>query len=579
MTGPSTRAFTRYPFAARSVPARLPALRFGMEERRHAVVIVGGGIVGLATALALARHGVPSVIIEADDTVCVGSRAICLSRRSLEILTRYGAARRFLETGLPWVGGRSFYRDEEVLRFSMPHDENQRLPPMINIQQYYIEDFLLEAAESSGLVEVRWQSRVSAVRACASGVRLSIDTPLGNYQLDTEWVVGCDGARSAVREAAGLRLRGTSYEGRYVIVDIALKSTRPTERLAWFDPPSNPGSTILMHRQPDDVWRIDYQLRDAEDPETAVRPENVIPRVADHLRMIGEREDWAPIWISLYRANALTLDTYRAGRLLLAGDAAHLVPIFGVRGANSGFEDADNLAWKLALVIRGAAREELLDSYCAERVQAARENLRQGMKSTEFMSPPSFGFELMRTAVLGLAAHHPFVRPLINPRQTQPIRYAGSPLSPDDADGWSAGPAPGSVALECPVTLCSDKAPRRGHFTELLEPAFTAICFSEDGRLPEALAALARASTATAVPLRAVAVATRQPHERVSAGFAWDHTGRLAALYGAAPGSVYLFRPDSHVLARWREPAAQAARLALERALGASAARTEAVSS
>jgi len=569
MSERSTRAFAQYPYLARRFAARLPTLRSGIEDRHHAVVIVGGGIVGLATALALARHGVPSVVIEADDSVCVGSRAICLSRRSLEILTRYGAARKFLATGLPWVGGRSFYRDEEVLHFSMPHDENQRLPPMINIQQYYIEDFLLEAAESSGLVEVRWQSRISGICASKSGVRLSIETPVGGYELDTEWAIGCDGARSSVREAAGLRLRGTSYEGRYVIVDLALKSARQTERLAWFDPPSNPGSTILMHRQPDDVWRIDYQLRDDEDPETAVLPENVIPRVANHLRMIGERQDWSPIWISLYRANALTLETYRAGRLLLAGDAAHLVPIFGVRGANSGFEDADNLAWKLALVVRGAARKELLDSYSAERVPAARENLRQGMKSTEFMSPPSFGFELMRTAVLGLAARQSFLRPLINPRQTQAIRYTDSPLSLSDRTTWSAGPEPGSVALECPVTLCDQEAPRFGHFTELLAPAFTAVCFTENGRPPEELAMLA-VSAGAAVPLRVVGIAARQPSAPVPA-CGWDHTGRLTALYGAAPGTVYLFRPDGHVLARWHEPATHAVHLALQRVLGASA--------
>ena len=573
----STRPFARYPYVARRFAARLPALRSGIEDRRHAVVVVGGGIVGLATALALAGHGVPSVVVEADDTVCVGSRAICLSRRSLEILTRYGAARKFLATGLPWVGGRSFYRGEEVLHFSMPHDENQRLPPMINIQQYYIEDFLLEAAESSGLVEVRWQSRVSGIHASQSGVRLSIETPVGGYELDAEWAVGCDGARSSVREAAGLRLRGTSYEGRYVIVDLALRSTRQTERLAWFDPPSNPGSTILMHRQPDDVWRMDYQLRDDENPETAVLPENVIPRVASHLHMIGEREDWSPIWISLYRANALTLETYRAGRLLLAGDAAHLLPIFGVRGANSAFEDADNLAWKLALTVRGAAREGLLDSYSTERVQAARENLRQGMKSTEFMSPPSFGFELMRTAVLGLAAQQSFLRPLINPRQTEPARYADSPLSLGDSATWSAGPAPGAVAIECPVTLCDKEAPRPGHFTELLGPAFTAVCFTESGYTPADLTVLAD-STRAAVPLRAVGVATRQPSARVPA-CGWDHTGRLTALYGAAPGTVYLFRPDGHVLARWHHPAAQAVHLALQRVLGTPASARGSVSS
>jgi 3-(3-hydroxy-phenyl)propionate hydroxylase len=311
----------------------------------------------------------------------------------------------------------------------MPHDENQRLPPMLNIQQYYVEQFLLEAAQESGLVDVRWQSVVGAITAAADGVRIMVDTPLGSYQLCADWLLGCDGARSVVREAAELKLHGTTYEGRYVIVDVALRSERATERLAWFDPPTNPGSTILMHRQPEDVWRIDYQLRDGENPEAAVRPENVIPRVASHLHMIGERDDWAPIWISLYKANALTLESYRNRRLLLAGDAAHLLPIFGVRGANSAFEDADNLAWKLALVIAGVAGEGLLESYSAERVYAARENLRQSAKSTEFMSPPSFGFKLMRTAVLGLAIDHAFVRPLINPRQTQAVSYADSALN------------------------------------------------------------------------------------------------------------------------------------------------------
>lgn len=568
-----SRPFVPYPYAARHYEARLPPIHHGVERQRHPVVIVGGGVVGLATALALARHGIRSVVLEADDGVCTGSRAICISRRSLEILCRYGAAEPFLATGLPWVGGRSFYRDAEVLRFSMPHDENQRLPPMINLQQYYVEDFLLRTAESTGLVEVRWRSRVEDICISATGARLSVETAAGGYQIETDWLVGSDGARSAVREAAGLRLHGTTYEGRYVIVDIALKSDRQTERLAWFDPPSNPGSTILMHRQPDDVWRIDYQLRDHEDPESAVLPQNVIPRVASHLRMIGERADWSPIWISLYRANALTLDTYRVGRLLLAGDAAHLVPIFGVRGANSGIEDADNLAWKLALVIRGAAGESLLDSYCHERVQAARENLRQGMKSTEFMSPPSYGFELMREAVLGLAVEHPFVRPLINPRQTRPIGYSDSLLNLPDQEAWNAGPAPGSVALEGPLKLHDRQGRRDGHLTELLRPCFTAICFTGDGRLPQYLRDLAGEWCAASVPVKIAAVAGNAPEDSAAESVGWDCAGATAALYGATRGSVYLFRPDGHVLARWRAPTAPMVCQALRRALNPGATR------
>ena len=216
-----------------------------------------------------------------------------------------------------------------------------------------------------------------------------------------------------MREALGLQLKGTSYEGRYVIVDIELKSDRPTERLAWFDPPSNPGSTILIHIQPDNIWRIDYQLRDDEDPEEAVKPENVIPRVRSHLEMMGETGDWSPIWITIYKAHALSLEDYRHGRVLFAGDAAHLVPIFGVRGANSGIDDADNLAWKLAFVVKGLASDRLLDTYSQERVFATRENLSYGTKTTEFMAPPSFAFELMRHAALSLAVKHASV-PLLD---------------------------------------------------------------------------------------------------------------------------------------------------------------------
>lgn len=561
-----SRAFQPYPFALQRHLARLPTLTAGADPQRHKVAIVGGGIVGLASALSLASYGVRSVVLEADDSVCVGSRAICISRRSLEILAHLGVLEPFLTKGLAWTGGRSFFRNTEVLHFSMPHDENQRLPPMLNIQQYYVEQFLLEAAEKSGLVEVRWQNRVECITGRPDGVNLTVDTPLGRYELDTDWLLGCDGARSVVRTAAGLKLHGTSYEGRYVIVDVALRSDRPTERLAWFDPPSNPGSTILMHRQPDDVWRIDYQLRDDEDSEAAIAPENVISRVESHLRMIGERDDWAPIWISLYKANALTLETYRQGRLLLAGDAAHLVPIFGVRGANSAFEDADNLAWKLALVLKGVAGDDLLDSYSAERVYAARENLLQGMKSTEFMSPPSFGFDLMRTAVLGLATEHTFVRPLINPRQTQAICYTQSSINGPSVGEFAAGPGPGCVAHECPLTLVGNAGPRDAHLTELIEPRFSTLCFTEKGVIPPGLAALEQTLQAAGIPFRVVALARDRPtHD--SSVIGWDHTGRLFRMYGATPGTVYLVRPDGYVLARWRQPTPEVVHSAIKRAL------------
>jgi len=560
-------AFTPYPFSGKTYPARIPALEQGRDARRHPVAIVGGGPVGLATALGLARQGIASVLIEADSSVCHGSRAICISRRSLEIVERLGALPGFLDIGLPWTGGRSFYRENEVLHFTMPQDENQKLPPMINLAQYHIEQILLDAAERhADLIDIRWQTRVTAMAQDDEGVTLQLSTPEGDYELQADWMVACDGGRSTIREAMGLQLQGASYEGRYVIVDIALESDRPTERLAYFDPPSNPGSTVLVHKQPDNIWRIDYQVRDDENVDQAVLPENVLPRVQSLLDMMGERGPWAPVWITMYKANALTLEKYRHGRVLFAGDAAHLVPIFGVRGANSGIDDADNAAWKLAYVIKGLASERLLDSYSSERVAAAHENLSYGTKSTEFMAPPSFAFALMRKAVLSLAAQHPAVRSLINPRQSSAIAYTASALNAADEGAWTAGPAPGSVLPECPLTVADAGAESEQYMTGLLGQGFTLFQFRAQDGGDDLLAGLPAALAAQDIPVKLVTLAPRRAAD-ASAPYGWDHTGRLFALYGAEAGAVYLVRPDGHVAARWHAARPDTVRAAIDHVL------------
>jgi 3-(3-hydroxy-phenyl)propionate hydroxylase len=301
------------------------------------------------------------------------------------------------------------------------------------------------------------------------------------------------------------------------------------ERLAWFDPPSNPGSTILMHRQPDDVWRIDYQIRDDEDPAEAVKPENVLPRVRSHLEMIGETEPWEPLWISIYNAKCLTLPSYRHGRVFFAGDAAHLVPIFGVRGLNSGLDDAGNLAWKLARVQRGESPDALLDSYSVERVHATRENIAYGAKSTEFMAPPDFAFRLMREAALRLALDDEAVRPLINPRQSSAIGYKGSPLDGGESGAWtSALAAPGAPA---PEALLRDAQGQPLHLSTCFGQGFVALVFNgaPAGGLPPGVATL-RITPGT------------DPH-----GQAWRRYG----LQSSGESALVLVRPDGYVLGRW----------------------------
>ncbi|MEO6624846.1 MAG: FAD-dependent monooxygenase [Burkholderiaceae bacterium] len=503
--------------AASPVPAHVP------------VLITGGGPVGFTLAALLAKFGVPCLVVEADAGYCTGSRAICVSRRSQEILGWVGADAPLVQKGLSWVGGRSYYRDTEVLHFEMPWEPTQRFAPMVNIQQYFVEQFAHEAIARGAVPgDVRWNTRLVALEHEAQCVVAQVESAAGLQSIRADWLVACDGGRSTVRELLGLQLQGMQYEGKYVIVDVRQKTRRAVERLAWFDPPSNPGSTILMHRQPDDVWRIDYQIRADEDPLEAVRPENVLPRVQSHLAMIGEDAPWEVLWITIYNAKCLTLDSYRHGRVLFAGDAAHLVPIFGVRGLNSGLDDAGNMAWKLARVLQGESGEWLLESYSSERVPAARENMAYGAKSTEFMAPPDFAFELMRQATLRLALTDPSVRSLINPRQSVPIRYADSPLNlAGDSSPWANNDAaPGAPAPDAQLEDGS-------HLSQHFGLAFVCLVFANVA--PSGIGQLqAHGMRARLVP----PVCTK----------AWQRYG--LGLAGVQEALV-LVRPDGYVMGRW----------------------------
>ena len=524
---------------------------------RHVpVLIAGGGPVGLTLAALLGRYGVRTLVIEADAGYCSGSRAICMSRRSQEILGWVGADKPLVDKGLPWTGGRSHFRDVEVLHFQMPSDPTERFAPMVNIQQFYVEEYAHRAAGAAGdLVDVRWSSKVVSVKARGDGAQVEVEGAAGERHIvSADWVVACDGGRSTVREQLGLQFDGMQYDGRYVIVDIEQQTQRPVERLAWFDPPSNRGSTILMHRQPDNIWRIDYQIGDDEDPVEAVKPENVLPRVQSHLDMIGETAPWKPLWISIYNAKCLTLNDYRHARVLFAGDAAHLVPIFGVRGLNSGLDDAGNLAWKLALVVHGEARDELLDSYSQERVHAARQNIAYGAKSTEFMAPPHFGFRLMREAALRLATQSALVRSLINPRQSTAISYPDSALNAVVASTADDGLAP-RAGDTAPEARLGD-----GHLTQRFGYGFVGLYFGDVLNLPPMLD-----STNGGSPLSQLVVWHIAPQGAVGAhertlidvhGEAWQR-------YAASEGLFVVVRPDGYILGRWPQPDVAAVTAAL----------------
>ena len=526
-------------------------------EQHAPVVIAGAGPIGLVTALALAQHGVGSVVLEAERQVSEGSRAIAFTRRSMEILQQVGVAERITAHGLPWNCGNSFYRGQRVFRMENPHDPDDRFSPLINIQQQYIEEYLVEACEAHPLVQLRWGNKLLSLAQDASGATLEVDTAEGPYTLRADWLVAADGARSTVRTLMDLKLEGASYEGKFVIADIRVDLPLPTERLAFFDPDWNRGNTILMHREPHGLWRLDYQLPPGETPEQALQSESLKARIDAQLAMIGHAGlPWEMDWCSVYSARALTLPDYVHGRVLFVGDAAHLLPIFGVRGANTGFQDAQALAWRLALVGKGIARPELLNSYSGERVAAAREIIDEAGKSTRFMTPPTRGFRLLRDAVLSLSLSQPFVGPLYHWRTSRPHEYGASPLnSAGDANAlFTAGPGHGAPPKN--IALGPDD-----HLLDHLDHGFT-LLLATASDIPADMMAVVNASRGKGLPLRVIAVGAGQPVQGADHTLA-DANGHLRERYGLSAGGAYLLRPDQHVCARWLRLDASRLRAAL----------------
>ena len=519
---------------------------------RHPVVVVGAGPVGLATTIDLAQNGVPVVLLDDDDKLANGSRAICFAKRTLEIFDRLGCGDRIAARGVRWHVGRVFNRDQEVYRFDLLPETGHERPAFVNLQQYHVEGFLYERARELPRLDLRWRSKVTGLVQHADHVVLTVTTPDGEYVLEAAYVVAADGGKSAVRSLMGLESHGRTFRDRFLIADVKMTADFPAERWFWFDPPFHPGQSVLLHRQPGNIWRIDFQLGWDADPVLETSPGRVIPRIQ---ALLGKDAQFTLEWVSIYTFRCLRMDRFRHGRVLFAGDAAHGVSPFGARGANSGVQDADNLAWKLRMVIAGEAPAALLDSYAGEREQAADENIRHSTRSTDFITPKSAVSKLFRDAVLQLAKDQPFARRLVNSgRLSTPTSYLDSALNTPDSEPFAGCMRPGAPAADAPLAL-------QGVPCWLLRQmgnGFTGVYFAGGAR--EAADFLQAAA-----PVRTLVVA---PAGRGGPGILEDSAGLFAARYDARPGSYYLLRPDQHLCARWRRFDPQAVRAALARACG-----------
>ncbi|MFV2034805.1 MAG: FAD-dependent oxidoreductase, partial [Halocynthiibacter sp.] len=507
----------------------------------HAVVVIGAGPVGLAAAIDLAQQNVPVVVLDDNDKVSFGSRAICFAKRPLEILDRLGCGDAVVDKGVRWNVGRVFFDNRETYSFNLLEESGHKRPAFINLQQYYLEIYLVdricELQAEGKPIELRGGSRVEAIGTHPDHTTLEIATPEGSYNLEADWLIACDGAASPTRRMLGLEFVGRVFEDNFLIADVVMQADFPTERWFWFDPPFNRGQSALLHKQPDDVWRIDLQLGWEIDKDEEKKPENVIPRIQ---AMLGKDANFELDWVSIYTFQCRRMQRFRHGRVLFAGDAAHQVSPFGARGANSGLQDVDNLIWKLRLVLAGIAPESLLDSYDSERIFGADENILNSTRSTDFITPKSEISRIFRDAVLDLASRHAFARPLVNSgRLSVPCTYEGSVLNSEDTTTLPARTRPGAPAADAPVNGGWLLDQLGNDFTLLVSGIEAPEQFSEAG--------------ITLKILRVVA----------------DSSPPFDARYlGEKSGALYLIRPDQHIAARWTTYDDAALRTALRRAAG-----------
>jgi len=524
------------------------------------VAVIGNGPVGQTTALLLARWGIPVVLL--DTRVrrdSAGSRSICQQRDVLDIWSSVGAG-RIAEDGLTWTTARTFYRDQELFHWSFVDRGHSPLPAFVNVSQSHTEQVLDEQIAAQPLVDARWDHDVFAIDQDEDGVTLTCAgaTPTRERRVRAAYVVACAGARGdRVRRLLGVTFDGRSFDDRFLICDVRAELPGwESERRFYFDPAWNPGRQVLIHPCPDSTFRIDWQVPADFDLEAETADGRLDARIR---QIVGDRPHEV-VWKSVYRFQSRCVDRMRVGRVLLAGDCAHVVAPFGARGLNSGVADAENAAWKLAFVLRGWAPETLLDSYDLERLAAAHENLDVTSRTMRFLVPHGQAEWATRRRLLEAALTAPDPQALVDSgRFAEPFWYVDSPLTtPDPARPFAGRPPRGEMPAVGPGVLVPDvpvrvlDRPGVSRLRELVRDGLLALT-SEGVDAGETASVLAAVTDAPVTVLRLSGI---------------DRDGIVAGALSARPGETWLIRPDGHVAAIVRDAAASDLRTAARRALG-----------
>ncbi len=499
------------------------------------VAIVGGGPAGLTAALDLAHYGIASILLDDETLQVFGSRAIAYHSSALAVWEKLGAGQAMLAKGVAWSKRHTFFRMKEVYTQSFPPVPGA-LPGFLNLQQYYVEQYLVEQVEKQPLIELCWKHKVTGLKHLPDAVVLEVDSPSESRQIKAEYVLACDGSRSTMRHLMGLDFPGHSFDDRFLIADVRADLNLPPEPKFYFNHPSHPGPTVLIHPQPDGVWRIDWQIGKGVDVARETTPEQMDARIK---AFIGDVK-YEMVWLTDYRFHQRLLPRLRYGRVFFLGDAAHLVAPFGARGLNSAVQDVENLSWKLALVLNGQASESLLETYNTERLAAQQENQRVTINTMKFMAPSTPWHRFRRGLILRLTTFFPPARKWVNSgRMSVPFVYRDSPLTlPDDpAEGsWNRckeAPQPGEKLADRPMTVWMDNQKTETRLRHLTGSGFLLLVLAKDETEAARLMSQAHAPAAK-VPFQVLPVLS---------GF-----GTLTV------GTTFLLRPDGHLTARRLTP-------------------------
>ncbi len=528
----------------------------------HPVIIVGAGPGGLALSIDLALHGIKSVVLDDNNTVSVGSRAICFAKRTLEIMNRLGCSKKMVDKGVTWKHGKVFFKNELVYDFDLLAESGHKLPAFINLQQYYFEEYLVDRTEDFNEVDLRWKSKVTEIQSSAEETEVTVSCPDGEYKLTCDFLLSADGSNSNIRRMLGLESKGQVFQDRFLIADVVMKAEFPTERWFWFDPPFHPNQSALLHKQPDNVWRIDLQLGWDADPEEEKKEEVIRPRIQ---AMLGEEAEFELEWASVYTFQCRKMDRFIHNRVFFVGDAAHQVSPFGARGANGCIQSAENLVWKIASVLQKQAPYSLLETYDTERQHGAKENILNSTRATDFITPKNDMSRLFRDQTLKLAKQHSFARTLVNSgRLSMPCSYPESPLNSSEKDTFASDLCAGTVPKDAPIKvkgLDDWLINYLGNQFVLMvgvNSSLNAIQYEELEFIKNNLN----------ISLLLVSDEPIQHFENALGINIIDSSELIRQRYDLSEGTNYLFRPDQVITGRWKNLSISVIKQAKNKALG-----------